>query len=167
MADIATSQTDRFREAAMALIEEASTLTLATADPTGPWSAPVYYVFLKGRFYFFSSPHSRHIEQALMSEKAAGSICTQADGWRTIRGIQMDGTITRLRRGPLAISVIARYLARYPFTRDFFKDSPVPDMDTFFSRFKTRLYQFAPTTVFYTDNRFGFATRERIHWNHR
>ena len=34
----------------------------------------------------------------------------------------------------------------------------------FFSRFKTRLYGFAPSTLYYTDNRFGFATRQPIDW---
>ncbi|VTR65332.1 Putative FMN-binding pyridoxamine 5'-phosphate oxidase (fragment) [Desulfosarcina cetonica] len=29
---------------------------------------------------------------------------------------------------------------------------------------KVRLYAFTPQEVFYTDNRFGFGTRERIEW---
>ena len=152
----------------MELIDTASTLSLATADGSGPWSAPVYYVCMDGRFYFFSSPRSRHIRQARSSGNAAASIFTQTDDdWQTIRGLQMEGEIHPVRRISLSVTVIARYLKRFPFTRTFFPDSPAPDADTFFSRFKARLYAFAPSSVFYTDNRFGFATRERIPWNRK
>lgn len=150
----------------MELIDGASTLVLATCDTTGPWSAPVYYVFADGMFYFFSSPESRHIRQASASETAAASIFHQADAWQTIRGLQMQGSIAGVDQLATAAAIIAAYLKRFPFTRSFFPTNVKPDLHAFFSRFKARLYRFAPQSVFYTDNRFGFATRERIPWNH-
>ena len=153
-----------WREAAQALIQDESTLTLATAGEAGPWSAPVYYVCLDGRFYFFSSPESCHIRQAMASGGAAASLFHQADSWQAIRGIQMTGTLERIRSAALSMKAVVSYLKRFPFTREFFPDNPTPDPNAFFSRFKARLYAFTPTDIYYIDNRFGFGTRQRIDW---
>jgi uncharacterized protein YhbP (UPF0306 family) len=152
------------REAALALIQDESTLTLATTGESGPWSTPVYYVFLDSRFYFFSSPQSRHIRQTMASGEAAASLFHQADSWQAIRGIQMTGMVERIRSAAVALSAIALYLKRFPFTREFFAENPRPDLDAFFLRFKARLYAFRPTAVYYIDNRFGLGTRQRIDW---
>jgi uncharacterized protein len=160
-----TSRTTPFHEAATDLIACATTLILATADATGPWSAPVYYVFVDGAFYFFSSPQSRHVQQALSTEMAAASIFHQSDRWEDIRGVQMKGRILSIRRVSRSVTVIDQYLKRFPFTKHFFPTNRMPTLDAFFSRFNARLYAFVPTSVFYTDNRFGFATRKRILWN--
>jgi uncharacterized protein YhbP (UPF0306 family) len=155
---------DDYRQAALALIQSESTLTLATAGESGPWSAPVYYVCLNGRFYFFSSPRSRHIRQATESGEASASLFHQADTWQTIRGIQMAGSVQRIDSMVLSMKAIAMYLKRFTFVREFFADYPTPDPDAFFSRFKARLYAFTPTEVYYIDNRFGLGTRQRIDW---
>lgn len=152
---------DDWRDAALALIEAESTLTLATAGKSGPWSAPVYYVFINGRFYFFSSPQSRHIQQAA-DFRAAASLFHQADSWQAIRGIQMTGTVERVRSVVLSVKAVAAYLKRFPFTRKFFPGNTKPDPDAFFSRFRARLYTFTPSDVYYMDNRFGLGTRQRI-----
>jgi uncharacterized protein YhbP (UPF0306 family) len=152
------------RDAALALIQCESTLTLATSGDSGPWSAPVYCVCVKGRFYFFSSPQSRHIRQAMHSGKAAASLFHAAGSWQDIRGIQMTGTVERVDSMALSIKVIAVYLKRFSFAREFFPDDPTPDLAAFFSRFKARLYAFRPTAVDYIDNRFGLGTRQRIDW---
>ena len=152
------------REAALALVQEESTLTLATADESGPWSAPVYYVYRNDSFYFFSSPQSRHIQQAVKSGKAAASLFQSANSWQAIRGIQMPGTVERVQSMALSIKVIAKYLNRFAFVSELFPDNPAPDQAAFFSRFRARLYVFAPTAVYYIDNRFGFGARQRIDW---
>ncbi|MBT3259437.1 MAG: hypothetical protein HN366_23730, partial [Deltaproteobacteria bacterium] len=72
---------------AMGLIDEQSTVTLATCRENVAWAAPVYYVFLKSAFYFFSDPASRHIVEALESGQASGAIHGSASGWQEIRGI--------------------------------------------------------------------------------
>lgn len=161
----ATSTSENERQMALELIQNESTLTLATSGKLGPWSAPVYYIYLPGQFYFFSSPQSRHIQQAMKSGTAAASLFCQAKSWQNIRGIQMTGTVQRIRSTTLSLKVIAVYLKRYPFTRDFLPETSPPDLDAFFSRFKARLYAFTPTTGYYTDNRFGFGARRQIHWN--
>jgi len=96
------------------------------------------------------------------SGKAAASLFHPGGSWQDIRGIQMAGTVERVDSIPLSIKVIAVYLKRFSFTRDFFPDDPTPDLAAFFSRFKARLYAFTPTAVYYIDNRFGFGTRQQI-----
>lgn len=150
------------QKAAMALVHQSSTLVLATADETGPWSAPVYYVWLKGRFFFFSSPDSRHIRQALHTPKTAAAVYHSSESVKEIRGLQMEGRLMRISSPLLSLEVIRRYVDRYPFVRPFFSNLNTPDAGDFFSRFKARLYGFVPETVVYTDNRFGFGTRSSI-----
>lgn len=149
---------------AMDLTESQSVLTLSTNDATGPWSAPVYFVCMGGIFYFFSSPQSRHIRQALQSERVAGSVFSQADTWESIRGIQMTGKLKPVYASARSLKVIAIYLKRFPFTRSFFPNNPAPDLTTFFATFKAKLFAFTPTQVFYVDNRFGLGTRRQIDW---
>ena len=79
------------KKLAVDLIEEQSTMTLATAKGDVAWSAPVYYVFFKSCFYFFSDPTSRHIQESLASGQASCSIYANASSWQEIRGIQMSG----------------------------------------------------------------------------
>lgn len=98
------------------------------------------------------------------SRSAAASIFHQADTWQAIRGIQMTGTLERIRSVALSLKTIAIYLKRFPFTREFFPDDPTPDLDAFFSRFKARLFAFTPTDVYYIDNRCGFGARMQIDW---
>lgn len=153
-----------WRAAALDLIQSESTLTLATAGPSGPWSAPVFYVCVDDRFCFFSSPESRHIRQAMATGKTAASIFHQADAWKALRGIQMVGSVQRIQSAALSLKAVATYLKRFPFTLDFFPGDAAPDTNAFFSRFKAKLYALTPRDMFYTDNRFGFGTRQRIHW---
>lgn len=156
--------TDGWRHSAVELIQDQSTLTLATADASGPWSAPVYFVLFDDRFYFFSSPRSRHIQQAELSGQAAASLFADTESWQAIRGIQMKGKIERVRSIPLSLSVVAVYLARFPFTRDFFPGNPAPDLEAFFTCFNARLFEFSPEQVFYIDNRHGLGNRRLIEW---
>ena len=151
------------KDNAWQLIHDESTLTLATTGEKGIWSAPVYYVFLEGSFFFFSSPQSRHIRQALESGETAASLFSRTDTWETIRGIQMQGTVQPIRNPALSLEVIAAYLKRFPFTRNFFPKDKRIDPKAFLDRFKAKLYGFSPTEVHYMDNRYGFGNRQIIH----
>jgi len=142
------------------LIEARRTLVLATADP-GPWSAPVYYVYRKGRFYFFSSPRSRHVVAAMASGRCAGSIFRDGDDWREIEGLQMEGRLERVRAGTEAARALGDYVKKFPTVRDFFAEETF-DFGRFTEHFRTRLYAFVPERVFYLNNRAGIGKRGEI-----
>ncbi len=149
---------------ALALIESRRTLTLATAAPAPPgepWAAPVYYLYRDGRFHFFSSPRSRHVADALASGRCAASIFRDGDDWREIEGLQMDGALEEIPVGPCALPVFADYVRRFPTVRTFF-DSPGFDLEQFAAKFRSRLYAFTPSRVFYLNNAAGFGKRTEI-----
>ncbi|MCP4579948.1 MAG: hypothetical protein GY846_27080 [Deltaproteobacteria bacterium] len=47
---------NQLKALAKGLINDQSTMTLATCKENVAWAAPVYYVFLKSAFYFFPIP---------------------------------------------------------------------------------------------------------------
>lgn len=150
------------RKLAEALIAEQSAVTLATARENNAWAAPVYYVYLRSCFYFFSDPASRHVQEALASGRAAGAIAAASVSWRDIRGIQMSGTIEAVSFGWEAVEVLQAYLKKFPFTSEFFHANQEIDPAVFFNRFRVKLYRFTPSEVYYLDNSIRFGFRERV-----
>lgn len=150
------------KKLAIDLIDGQSTMTLATAKGHVAWSAPVYYVFFKSCFYFFSDPTSRHVQEALASGQASSSIYANASTWQEIRGIQMSGQMETVSARLGAIEVIRAYLKKFPFTTDFFKPGQALDLEAFSKRFKVKLYRFKPSLVYYLDNSIRFGFREEV-----
>jgi uncharacterized protein YhbP (UPF0306 family) len=147
---------------AVSLLAEQTTMTLATADDNSAWSAPVYYVFFNSAFYFLSDPKSRHIQQSLQFGRAAASVHAAASTWQAIRGVQMSGRVQPVAVGREALQVLRAYLAKYPFTREFFPKNSRPDLASFSDRFGVRLYKFVPSLVYYLDNQIRFAFRAEV-----
>ena len=144
------------------LIKEQSTMTLATCGGNIAWAAPVYYVFHRSAFYFFSDPASRHVVEALESGQAGGAIHGVGVGWREIRGIQMTGHIGALSMGLESAEAIGVYLKKFQFTKEFFSSGAALNLDAFTKRFRVKLYKFNPTLVYYLDNSLRFGFRERV-----
>lgn len=137
-------------------------MTISTALGNTPWAAPVYYVHRNFNFFFFSDPNSRHIREAIESEKASAAIFHPASTWKEIRGIQMSGSITHLSPGLEAIRAIRSYLQKFPFTGDFFDSANAINLEAFVKRFHVRLYVFRPALLYYQDNSIRFGFREEI-----
>jgi len=144
------------------LIASQSTMALATAQKGEAWAAPVYYVFYKGGFYFFSTPDSRHILESMESGQAAATIYPFVSSWQDIRGIQMSGRIQKVGVGPKAISALRAYIEKYPFVREFFDPGRDLDLKSFGKRFRVRFYRFQPGLVYYMDNAIRFGFREAV-----
>jgi len=142
------------------LLREERTLVLATADP-GPWSAPVYFLHLRGRFFFFSSPESRHVRGALATGHCAGSIHRSSDDWREIVGLQMDGTLQEIPAGPEAEDAFAAYVRKFPAVRDLVPGAAL-DLALLIDTLRARMYVFVPESVFLVDNRAGISGRRAI-----
>jgi uncharacterized protein YhbP (UPF0306 family) len=73
------------------LISHVRVMTLATAKESRPWSAPVYYLFKDKKFYFFSSPDSRHIRDG-NNQACSASIFRTHASVEKLEGLQMSGT---------------------------------------------------------------------------
>jgi uncharacterized protein YhbP (UPF0306 family) len=152
----------KLNKTALDLIRRQSTMALATAGDQQAWVAPVYYVFHSGAFYFFSAPQSRHIQESLDNHLAAATIYPHADTWKGIRGIQMSGRIRPAGTGVTTLKALRAYIAKYPFTREFFDPGQTMDLENFSKRFKVKFYRLEPEVVYYLDNQIEFGFREEI-----
>ena len=144
------------------LMRAESTMTLGTAMENIAWCAPVYYIYVKHCFYFFSDPTSRHIQESLANTQASSTIYAPASIWQEIRGVQMSGTVESISPGLEAIEVVRAYLKKFPFTKDFFSPGQALDLSAFSSRFRVKLYRFSPSLIYYMDNRIRFGFRKKI-----
>lgn len=144
------------------LILGQTTMTLASARDNTAWAAPVYYANLAFRFYFFSDPDSRHIQESMESKQASAAIFYPASTWQEIRGVQMSGDIQPLSVGLESLKALRAYLKKYPFTKEFFDSGQGMDLDDFAKRFRVKLYRFEPTLLYYLDNKIRFSFRERV-----
>lgn len=149
-------------EMALSLINAQSTMALATARDDCAWAAPVYFVFHKTAFYFFSSPDSRHICEALDSGQASATIYPVVDTWQDIRGIQMAGKIRPAGKGLKALQALHAYTVKFPFVKSFFKPGQALNLDAFAKRFRVRFYCYKPDLIYYLDNQIEFGFRKAV-----
>ena len=146
----------RAKDRVLKLIDAVWTMTLATSGGHGPWSAPVYYLYRDRRFYFFSSPSSRHVQDGL-DRPGAASIFRVHQKAEHLEGLQMNGTIQRQTPGIRPAAAAAVYARRFGITVSG------PDCLTFFQdAFHARMYAFLPDQVYHMDNRRGFGSREMV-----
>ena len=150
------------KKLALELINRQSTMTLATARDNTAWTAPVYYVFYKSAFFFFSDPSSRHISETMQSKQAAAAIYPYADTWQGIKGIQMSGRIRQLAPGVTAIQAIRAYTRKFAFTKEFFEPGQTLNLENFIKQFKVRFYRLDPQIIYYLDNQIKFGFREEV-----
>ncbi len=117
----------------LTLLRTQKTMVLATADPD-PWTAPVYFVYERQRFYFFSSASSRHVTAASNFDHCAASIFRDGDDWRDIEGLQMDGRLAPVPIGLDGMRAFGSYLNKFPTVKNLFVDA-VFDYGQFLARF--------------------------------
>jgi uncharacterized protein len=150
------------KELALTLINAQSTMTLATAREDHAWAAPVYFVLHQSAFYFFSSPESRHISEALDSGQASAAIYPSVSSWQDIKGLQISGRIRSAGLGLSALQALRAYIAKFPFTKAFFDPGQALSLENFGKRFRVRLYRFDPDQVYYLDNQIKFGFRVEV-----
>jgi uncharacterized protein YhbP (UPF0306 family) len=153
------SSEDEWRRQAMALMDRQKTLVLATSDRNRPWTAPVYYVRIEPAFYFFSSPQSKHITQAMKNSVTAAAVYSEADQWQQLEGVQMVGRIKTVRKKLERIKATARYLKKFPMARSILTEKANNDIGV---GAKASLYAFYPESVFYMNNQMGFGARMEL-----
>lgn len=148
---------------AIALAKRGKVMTLATTLDDFAWAAPVYYVFIRPDFYFFSNPSSRHIQEAMASNRVACAIFEDGKTINEICGLQMTGKIEAVGSATRAVSVIGLYIKKFDVVGSFIKKAnELISPDFFESTFNARLYRFLPQLCFYMDNRTGFGMRVEI-----
>jgi uncharacterized protein YhbP (UPF0306 family) len=133
-----------------ALLEEATTMTLATRMPDGtPRATPLYFAADERLvLVFVSDPDSVHSRNLAASPHASAAIYPAEDDWRKLRGVQMMGQ-ARVLEGGAAESARRVYARRFPFVGEIAAVMAA-----------SRLYAFTPSWVRCIDNRRGFGFQQ-------
>ncbi|MEJ2715926.1 MAG: pyridoxamine 5'-phosphate oxidase family protein [Deltaproteobacteria bacterium] len=139
-----------------------TTVNLACVQGEEPWAAAVYYARQGFDLIFFSSPGSRHSTAFSENARAAATIHGDYKGWREIKGLQMEGTVERIKGVRAQARALATYLKRYPFAREFLSHPSALSPSVALKMAKVALYRFRPTTILYMDNEQGFGTRRKL-----
>jgi len=153
------SDMEQWRHHALGLIERQKTLVLATSTNDRSWATPVYFVYLQPVFFFFSSPKSRHMEDAMANQKTAACLFSDSDQWEQIEGLQMIGQIAAVKNKSEMIKATAGYLAKFPFARKMLYGRGKAGMNL---SGNVNLYGFFPQEIYYMNNKMGFGTRLAI-----
>lgn len=136
-----------------------TTMNLACCDVRGPWAAAVYYARRRFDLIFFSSPSSRHSTAYADDPRAAATIHGQYSRWQDIKGLQLEGEITRITSALELTRAGAVYMRRFPFVKEFFSEPASFSAELTAKVSRVGLYVFRPTSVRYVNNEVGFGTR--------
>ncbi len=132
-------------------------MTLATAGPDGPWAAAVFYASEGVELYFLSAPGSRHCRGIEASGAAAAAIHGECRDWREIRGIQLDGSVTRLEGAARAAAALC-YGRKFPLVAN--AASAPAEIAAALARIEW--YRVSPRRIRLIDNTLGFGHKEEL-----
>jgi uncharacterized protein YhbP (UPF0306 family) len=132
-------------------------MTLGTWGEDGPWAAAVFYASRGTDLYFLSSPTSRHGRNMAAYPRVAATIQEDYRDWRDIRGIQLEGEVTRLQ-GDEAKAARLLYAEKFPVAAPL-AQAPAPIVQALA---QIAWYRLRPERLFYIDNGKGFGHRDEI-----
>lgn len=146
------------RTGAFTLAQTGRVMTLSTFDGGTLWSAPVYYMFSSGAFYFFSNKEARHIKDVQQTAGAcAAAVFYDDNRVENIKGLQMQGNIVKVDRK------VEFSLKALEYAKKFQIECDRSRIAEFFSKtYNASLYKFVPESVFYMDNSIRFGFRQSV-----
>lgn len=142
----------KFVEAVRAILDETTTLTLATIDSDDtPRATPLFFATAPDlSLIFLSDPTTPHIRNLERAPAVAVAIYPAVMGWREIRGLQLQGEVTSIARGQREFA-LSHYQKRFPFIQE------LPE-----ALAAGQIYRFSPTWIRLIDNRQGFGHKEEV-----
>lgn len=145
------------RENALAYLRAHNVMSVATNGPEGLWAAAVFYVNDDFVLYFLSAPTSRHSVNIAANPRVAVTIQQEYDDWRAIKGIQLEGVVSRLE-GLEQARAILLYGKKFPIVANIAR-APTEIAQAFA---RVAWYRITPTRVCFVDNSQGFGHRDEI-----
>ncbi len=142
-----------------------NSMVLAVTDGNRPWAAAVFYVHDRSlNLYFLSDDTTRHSSLISSNRWVAAAINEDPGEWQKIRGIQLEGTVTKVSSTVERVKAVGLYLRKFPFVRDFFispgkllSRMAIRGKDVAFS-----IYRLTPERILYLDNSKGFSHRQEL-----
>jgi uncharacterized protein len=144
------------RAETLAYLETHHVMTLATHGAQGSWAAAVFYVSTDFTLTFLSSQRSRHAEDLATDGQCAITIHEDYHEWKDIKGIQMDGRVTKLS-GVRQAKAIGRYAEKFPLIRPGQAPALIKA-----ALERVSWYEFRPERCLFVDNSKGFGHRDEI-----
>jgi len=135
-------------------LREHHVMCLATGDPEGSHSAPLFYASAENgaALIFLSDPASRHGRNLAADPRASAGVYRETADITDVRGVQLRGTVERFRAGSDAESEARRvYLGRFPDAAPLLRERPA-----------TAWYRYWILHAKLTDNRRGFGFKQRF-----
>jgi uncharacterized protein len=143
-------------------IDSLTTMTLACCAAERPWAAAVYYARTGLDLVFFSSPSSRHSMSFEANSAASATIQGCYEEWRDIKGLQLEGSVSRIEGAKAKVRALTAYLRRFPFAGELLGAPESISLELVSKMSKVSLYLFATASVLYLDNSTGFGTRWKL-----
>lgn len=145
---------EQLRPLVLAYLEEHRVMTLATSGVDGPWAAAVFYANQGFDIFFISASHTRHGQDLALDPRAAATIQEEYRDWPDIKGIQMEGTVSKLS-GDDRRRAMDSYRDKFPFI-----DSAGAQIQSAFKRISW--YRLTPDRLYFIDNSRGLGHRDLI-----
>ena len=143
------------------------TLSLATTYNGQVCSTPLFYqVDSDLRLYFISDATTRHIQNAINNPKAAVSIFEQNQSWQSIRGVQIEGNVSRVSDKKRK-QIETLYCEKFTFLKNILEAVDDEDAKRVKQRFQSsKFYAVTPDFVRFIDNSRGFGFKEEYYLSH-
>lgn len=156
---------EEFERTVKFFMDQYTTMALACSLDDFPWIAPVYYARRGYELVFFSSPSSRHSQILEKNPNASAAIYGYHSDWKSIKGLQMEGSVNRISSPVAFAQALAAYLRRYQFVKELLKDTETLSSNVLGKSSRVSLYAFRPHSIRYLDNSLGFGTRWMVQVN--
>jgi uncharacterized protein YhbP (UPF0306 family) len=138
------------RERILAYLHAHNTMTLATENNSIPFACSLFYVSDELDLYFVSETKTRHAQNIAINPRVSAAISEDHRDWRTITGIQLDGTCEVLGAIQSA-RPLTLYAKKYPFVAQLGA-----------AMAKVKFYKITPRWIRFVDNTRGFGFKEEI-----
>ncbi|NOZ27399.1 MAG: pyridoxamine 5'-phosphate oxidase family protein [Chloroflexi bacterium] len=153
---------DTLRDRIAKFLAVHTTMTLATVGPDGaPQAAAVFYApDDRLNLYFLSEPDSRHARNLSLDPRVAATIHADGQDWRSITGLQIEGTAEQVKDARELAHATRTYAARFDFVAGLLTGAGEGPATLVGPLARSRLYVLRPRWIRLIDNRVRFGHKE-------
>ncbi len=138
------------------------TVSLSTEKDGVPHAATVFFINIGFDLYFFSSSTSRHGENFAKNSKVSATINEDYSDWKSIKGIQMEGSVENVGGILKNVRLSALYVKKFPGVADFLL-SPHKLGEAVSKKVEgVDFYRLKPSRIYFLNNELGFGHREEL-----
>jgi uncharacterized protein YhbP (UPF0306 family) len=155
--------TEDERQAIRQMLDDHSTLTLATCHDGKPWAASLFFASdARLNLYFVSDYRTRHARDLAECDEAIVTVNPDCSRWSEVQGLQVSGRVTVVT-GASRVKGIAIYLAKFADVKAVFEAPASKDEETIAQRLKAaNLYRLKPRWIRLIDNSKWFGYKQEF-----